>query len=41
LGLRYLQYAGGFKTRKAFDITAKGEGEVSYDPTFIIEAEAL
>ena len=36
----YLQYAGGFLPRKAFDITAKGsDGEDMYnDPMFIVEA---
>lgn len=33
----YLQYAGGFKPRKAFDISAKGPGG-PYDPMFIVEA---
>ena len=36
--LRYFQYAGGFEPRKAFDITAEGEGQVGFDPMFIIEA---
>lgn len=33
----YLQYAGGFKPRQAFDISARGPG--SGDPMFIVEAE--
>jgi len=33
----YFQYAGGFKPRKAFDISAKGSGVK--DPMFIIEAQ--
>jgi len=33
----YFQYAGGFKPRKAFDITAEGP-ESYFDPMFIIEA---
>jgi SAM-dependent methyltransferase len=33
----YLQYAGGFLPRKAFDITASGP-DPYYDPMFIIEA---
>eukprot|EP00587_Corethron_hystrix_P006731 CAMPEP_0113301824 /NCGR_PEP_ID=MMETSP0010_2-20120614/2890_1 /TAXON_ID=216773 ORGANISM="Corethron hystrix, Strain 308" /NCGR_SAMPLE_ID=MMETSP0010_2 /ASSEMBLY_ACC=CAM_ASM_000155 /LENGTH=284 /DNA_ID=CAMNT_0000155507 /DNA_START=193 /DNA_END=1047 /DNA_ORIENTATION=+ /assembly_acc=CAM_ASM_000155 len=32
----YFQYAGGFKTREAFDITADGSG--APDPMFIVEA---
>ena len=35
---RYFQYAGGFEPRKAFDITAEGEGQVGFDPMFIVEA---
>ena len=35
----YFQYAGGFKPRKAFDITASGEGSTYFDPMFIVEAE--
>eukprot|EP00560_Eucampia_antarctica_P008982 CAMPEP_0197825324 /NCGR_PEP_ID=MMETSP1437-20131217/2421_1 /TAXON_ID=49252 ORGANISM="Eucampia antarctica, Strain CCMP1452" /NCGR_SAMPLE_ID=MMETSP1437 /ASSEMBLY_ACC=CAM_ASM_001096 /LENGTH=342 /DNA_ID=CAMNT_0043425271 /DNA_START=123 /DNA_END=1151 /DNA_ORIENTATION=- len=34
----YFQYAGGFQPRKAFDITATGEGQNGFDPMFIIEA---
>ncbi len=33
----YLQYAGGFGERKAWDITAEGP-DVYYDPMFIVEA---
>jgi len=33
----YLQYAGGFKAREAFDITAAGPGQ-PFDPMFIVEA---
>ena len=35
---RYFQYAGGFKPRKAFDITATGPDPLQYDPMFIMEA---
>lgn len=35
----YLQYAGGFKPAKAFDITAEGPLSVGYNPMFIVEAE--
>jgi len=34
----YFQYAGGFKPRKAFDITATGPDPLQYDPMFIMEA---
>jgi SAM-dependent methyltransferase len=34
----YFQYAGGFKERQAFDITAKVPNSVYNDPMFIIEA---
>ena len=34
----YFQYAGGFKERKAFDITAKEPGNPYNDPMFIVEA---
>lgn len=34
----YLQYAGGFMPRKAFDITASGPGDINYNPMFIVEA---
>lgn len=34
----YFQYAGGFETRNAFDITAEGEGQYQFDPMFIVEA---
>lgn len=35
----YFQYAGGFRERKAFDITAKGGNANEYrDPMFIVEA---
>lgn len=34
----YFQYAGGFEPRKAFDITAEGDGQVGFDPMFIVEA---
>jgi hypothetical protein len=37
----YFQYAQGFKTRKAFDITAEGPGQSGFDPMFIIEAEKI
>jgi len=35
----YFQYAGGFKPRKVFDITAEGERNEYFDPMFIVEAE--
>ncbi len=35
----YFQYAGGFKPRKAFDITATVPNNSYRDPMFIIEAE--
>jgi hypothetical protein len=35
----YLQYAGGFKNVKAFDITAKDPSKPFNDPMFIVEAE--
>jgi len=34
----YLQYAGGFLQRKAFDITADGPDSVNFNPMFIVEA---
>lgn len=34
----YLQYAGGFLPRKAFDITADGPDSINYNPMFIVEA---
>jgi SAM-dependent methyltransferase len=34
----YLQYAGGFKERNAYDITAEGGPDGYRDPMFIIEA---
>lgn len=34
----YFQYAGGYKSRKAFDITATGEGDFRFDPMFVVEA---
>jgi len=34
----YLQYAGGFKPREAFDITAEVPGNSYNDPMFIVEA---
>ena len=34
---RYFQYAGGFKPRTAFDITATGPKDY-FDPMFIVEA---
>jgi len=34
----YFQYAGGFKERKAFDITAKDPSNPYNDPMFIVEA---
>lgn len=35
----YFQYAGGFEEpRKAFDITAEGDGSVNFNPMFIFEA---
>lgn len=34
----FLQYAGGFKPRKAYDITATVPGNVYRDPMFIVEA---
>ena len=33
----YFQYAGGFKERQAWDISARGPG--SRDPMFIVDAE--
>ena len=39
LSCSYLQYAGGFKERKAFDITAEGPDQIGYNPMFIVEAE--
>jgi hypothetical protein len=38
---RYFQYAGGFKPRKAFDITADVPGNPYNDPMFIVEAEKI
>lgn len=35
----YFQYAGGFKPRKAFDITAKDPINPFNDPMLIVEAE--
>jgi SAM-dependent methyltransferase len=35
----YFQYAGGFKPRKAFDITASVPNNAYRDPMFIVEAE--
>ena len=35
----YFQYAGGFKARKAFDITATVPDNAYNDPMFIVEAE--
>jgi len=37
----YFQYAGGFKERIAYDITAEGPGQNGFDPMFIIEAEKM
>eukprot|EP00586_Coscinodiscus_wailesii_P022785 CAMPEP_0172497224 /NCGR_PEP_ID=MMETSP1066-20121228/96820_1 /TAXON_ID=671091 /ORGANISM="Coscinodiscus wailesii, Strain CCMP2513" /LENGTH=291 /DNA_ID=CAMNT_0013269869 /DNA_START=207 /DNA_END=1082 /DNA_ORIENTATION=+ len=34
----YFQYAGGFKPRKAYDITASGPDDINYNPMFIVEA---
>jgi len=34
----YLQYAGGYLQRKAFDITADGPDSVNFNPMFIVEA---
>ena len=33
----YLQYAGGFRERQAWDISARGPG--ARDPMFIVDAE--
>jgi hypothetical protein len=34
----YLQYAGGFEPREAFDITATVPGNAYRDPMFVVKA---
>ena len=35
----YFQYAGGFKPRKAYDITATVPNNAPHDPMFVVVAE--